>query len=785
MPHLFRACYEAVLRRTALVLCLYLLPALCLAALHLALPGTTSAFSNLTMSDEDDRDRTWTLNAENMVSLAGGDIMEAHGNVDLRMGNDYLKADFARYYTKTNWIYLSGNVSMNSSGDTIQAESAEFNLNSRTGWLTNGTIFISNSHTYFAGDYIIKHWGDIYTFRNAKVTACEGDTPAWSFTADSAVVELDGYAQLWGTSFQVVDTPILYSPYMVLPAKKDRQTGFLMPEYGHSSELGYFYNQPFFWAIDSSRDLTLNEYYMSRHGFMHGATYRSRGSEDEKLWLRFDWIDDRQRNTDLRDGKINLDPYIRNNSQRWWLRGMYDWRLPDPNWRLRADLDFVSDQDYLREFEDGFSGFYTTRADLFGQFARDLQEKDRNRESGLLLFREWQRTSVFLGAAYTQNPTYGNGNKARNLDPTVQTLPQFGAFLHKGRIFENFPLEVQANAEGNYKYRREGTKGMRFDVFPKLSLPMHSEYGSVIVSAGLGSTWYENTEQNRSGTGANERVKENANRLMSDVDVQASTEFSRVYNLDVSGDELSKPGDSRWVAFRHDITPRLFYRNVSAEDQHGNPYYDETDRTSNLHQLTYSIENSFTRKRERMLARTNAEGEQEFYSSSDYLKVFSLRLEQAYDIRESRRDYNLGDYDRRPFRDIMAEATFNYDSHLSFTTRTFWITESGSLDRHDHSVSFNVPEWGKLSTTMSFRGVRHDYFVNRNNQISLMRFQGETAQFGPFSASFFYDWNIKGPGKEDKGLLITYNHECFKLIGDFSKDGDEVRVGLMVQLSGF
>ncbi|MDR1125713.1 MAG: LPS assembly protein LptD [Deltaproteobacteria bacterium] len=785
MPHIFRACYQAALRRAALALCLYLLPAFGLAVLPLALPGQVSAASNLTMSDEDDRDRIWTLNAESMVSLAGGDIMEAHGNVDLRMGDDYLKADFARYYTKTNWIYLSGNVEMNMGGDSLTAASAEFNLNSRTGWLTDGVIFISSSHTYFAGDYIIKHWGDIYTFRNAKVTACDGDAPAWSFTADSAVVELDGYAQLWGTSFQVVDTPIVYSPYLVLPAKKDRQTGFLMPEYGHSSEHGYFYNQPFFWAIDSSRDLTLNEYYMSRHGFMHGATYRSRGSEDEKLWLRFDWMDDRQRVTDLSDGEYSSDAYVRKNSQRWWLRGMYDWRLPDPNWRLRADLDFVSDQDYLREFTQGFSGFEATRTNLFEQFARDLQENDRNRQSGLLLFRDWQRGSVYMGAAYEQNPKYGNGNQLRSLDTTVQTLPQFGAFLHKGRIFENFPLEAQASADGAYKYRREGTKGMRFDVFPRLSLPMHSDYGSVIVSAGLSSTWYENTEQNHSGTGANERVKENANRLMSDVDVQASTDFSRVYDLDVSGSELSEAGDSRWVAVRHNITPRLSYRNVSAEDQRGNPYYDETDRASNLNQLVYSIENSFTRKQEKLLARTTPEGEEEFFTTVDYLKVFSLRLEQAYDIRESRRDYNLDDHDRRPFRDIMAEATFNYDRYLSFTTRTYWITESGSLDRHDHGVSLNIPEWGRLSTAMSFRGARRDYFVQRNKPISLVRFNGEFELFGPFSATFFYDWNIKGPGKEDKGLLITYNHECFKLIGDFSKDGDDVRVGLMVQLSGF
>jgi LPS-assembly protein len=59
---------------------------------------------------------------------------------------------------------------------------------------------------------------------------------------------------------------VLWSPYLVLPVKSQRQTGFLFPKFGASTEHGYRYIQPFFWAINRSADMTLSAGRFSRRG---------------------------------------------------------------------------------------------------------------------------------------------------------------------------------------------------------------------------------------------------------------------------------------------------------------------------------------------------------------------------------------------------------------------------------------------------------------------------------------------------------------------------------------
>ncbi len=60
----------------------------------------------------------------------------------------------------------------------------------------------------------------------------------WSFRIGRGTVELDGYAHLRNLSFRVGRMPILYTPYLLWPVKKDRASGFLMPQVGYSARRG-------------------------------------------------------------------------------------------------------------------------------------------------------------------------------------------------------------------------------------------------------------------------------------------------------------------------------------------------------------------------------------------------------------------------------------------------------------------------------------------------------------------------------------------------------------------
>ncbi|MEG2005057.1 MAG: hypothetical protein RR014_03380 [Bilophila sp.] len=187
------SCTFAVQMRVFAILCLF--------ALGLV-PGSETrcalaAADVLTMPSEDSGAVAWNLEADSLNTLGDNTIVEARGSVVLKRGDDILKADFARYYATTNWVYLQGNVFVRMGRDDINSDEAEFDLRSKTGWLTNGHVFMEGPHIYFSGSRIIKHWGDRYTFNKAKVTTCDGDKPAWVMNAEQAVVEIDGYAQLF------------------------------------------------------------------------------------------------------------------------------------------------------------------------------------------------------------------------------------------------------------------------------------------------------------------------------------------------------------------------------------------------------------------------------------------------------------------------------------------------------------------------------------------------------------------------------------------------------------
>jgi LPS-assembly protein len=743
-----------------------------------------AAAQPLVMQTEDERLVRWNLSADSLTTYNDSEIMEATGNVQLRRGGELLKADFARYYMSTNWVYLKGNVFVLSGQDELQAEEAEFDLRSRVGWLKKGRIFMSGPHAYIAGEHINKHWGDIYTFKQAKITTCDGDVPAWSFTADEAVVEIDGYARLTHAAFQIKDAPVAYSPYFVVPVKSKRQTGLLTPEFGRSTKKGLVLSQPFFWVIDDSNDMTFSETWMEKRGLMHGAEFRTRPYDDTTGWFRFDWLHDKQKVTDDRQGGYTGDGLVRNNYDRYWLRGMYDTRLADPAWRFKADLDLTSDQDFLREFKYGFGGFNKNREDLFALFSRDLQERDQNRVSGFLLTRDWERVSLALSSEYTQNVRLGNGNAPRDADTTLQRLPQLDAFLYKGRLLPSLPLEVEGGFQAAHMYRRSGTRGGRYMATPRLTLPFSSRYGSLIANAGLVQTLYDTENPSRSGS-ANTPKEDGDSATVPDFAIAASTEFSRVFDL---GGTPLRPtngtvGDSRWMALRHNIQPRLEYRKRPWVDQEDNPYYDSEDRLTPHTELVYSLTNVVTVKGQRVVMRKNGDGELEPGLAEFYRDVLRLRLEQAYDFREASRSEDQTRYERRPFGDIFTDLAFYPTSYLRLSTRDEWSPYMKKLTRHQSYLSLLLSEYGTFYLGYDHRAALDEYKRRRDRPLRYLTVGG-AGSLGPLSLDFSYRKDLEDQENTETNLRLFYTYQCFQFILSALMEPEERSYHFSVVLTG-
>jgi LPS-assembly protein len=756
-----------------------------------ALPAPESSASTrpdrpLLMETEDEVLVRWDLTAESINTLNDEEILEAEGNVFLKRGNEYLKADFARYYLSTKWVYLKGNVVVRSGKDELTADEAEFDLRSRTGWLRHGRIFMSGPHVYVAGERIEKHWGDVYTFTQAKVTPCDDDVPAWSFTADEAVVEIDGYARLTGSSFQVKDTPVAYAPYFLMPVKTSRQTGFLMPEYGVSSRKGSYVNVPFFWAVNESNDVTLNEQFMDKRGFLHGLEYRTRPNASTAGWFRADFLKDRMLKSDPDKGEFAGDGLVRNNENRYWLRGMFDTRF-DEGLRLKADIDYASDRYFISEFKNTYGGLERTREAVFDFFSREFREQDEDRLSGVLLTLDRERGSVALSSFYRQDTSLGNGNRSASLDETVQQLPQFDAFLHKGRILPDLPLEIEGAAQAAYMYRRSGTRGARYEVIPRVTLPMNGRYGSLIVSAGLYQTYYA-TELPARTAGDRDATprQDKESRTIPEFNAALFTELARAYTFDTAPLEAVKDnvGDTRWTALRHSLQPRLEFRQRSRENQNRNPRYGNEDRLLPETELVYSIANVITTKSDKVVMERDENGEMRPVTRTEYKDLLRLRLENSYDFREAGRREERKRYERRPLGDILAEMELNIFDNLSFNSRNYFSLYEGELVRHQSGLSFAFPEYGKVFAGYDSRKAIDEYKRSEDRNLNYLRFGFETTAVGPMSFAAEHYRDFRNKDNAETNLDIIFNHQCFQLIGRVRSDPREENYMLMIRLTG-
>lgn len=777
----------------------------CLALLALSgiWSAALAASDLLPVPSEDTDSIPWNLEADKLTSFNQNTIIEARGGVVLTRGDDVLKADFARYYADTNWVYLQGNVFVRMGRDDIHADEAEFDLRSKTGWLTNGHVFIEGPHIYFSGSRIIKHWGDRYTFNEAKVTTCDGPTPTWSMKAEQAVVEIDGYAQLFHSTFDVKDTGILYTPFMILPAKTTRQSGLLPPDYGVSNKRGFYYTQPYYWVIDESRDMTFYGGWMEKIGPQAGVEYRAHEFSDQKTWLIASGMYDKDGGG---DGVYDSSSLRRTNRERYWLRGMADGFIGASTWRYRSNIDYVSDQDYLREFNQGPLGFSRSRSMLFNMFGRDLQEDDQNRVSAALISNDWDRIGVVAGFRYEQDPSLGHGNRPHNQDQLVQQLPQLDVFLYKGRLVENFPLELEAQFGTGYMYRAEGTSGWRSELYPRISLPLGMRFGSIIGTVGLRQTYY-NTERkahtsplalyNPDPTNPRQTGE---SRTMLEMDIQGYTEASRIWRLgDGSAPALSEEnvGTTTWTALRHEVQPRIRYSRIPQVDQDKNPFYVMNDRILPTNELTYSITNILTRKGT-VITASGEEDKREYQRSNRYQDIMRWRLESGYDFEEEGRTRYTEQFGNRPFMDIFSELDLYPFSWLSYNSKTYVSAYDGSLTRADHNLYFTYAPWVEWGLGVSFRDKYYDYRrkfqyddwddVQLTSSLRLLHNNLKLNISPEWSISIDDYRNMREGGSTgkayDQHIEVAYKAQCYRIIGTYRYDGYDRSYSLMVELPG-
>lgn len=153
-----------------------------------------------------------------------------------------------------------------------------------------------------------------YKTLNSSLTPCfcqEDQTPDWSFSASEINATKGGYATLKNSILKIKNLPILYIPYLKIPIKNQRQSGFLLPSYAWNQNSGSILELPFYFAISDSKDATLSTNLISQRGLLFDAEYRHKKSQYSGWNVRSKIIKDKKWQSSIAQRQIISHIYSR------------------------------------------------------------------------------------------------------------------------------------------------------------------------------------------------------------------------------------------------------------------------------------------------------------------------------------------------------------------------------------------------------------------------------------------------------------------------------------------
>lgn len=223
------------------------------------------------------------LEADDLVDDEAAQTITAHGNVQVRYEGRTMRADQVVYDLKQGTVHATGDVEMvMEDGSVTYADEIETDDSMNVAVATELRARLGRNGT-LAARAALRHGEGESELRNIIFTSCpicEGGNrpPTWSLRARRAIQNHDTRTITYqGAVLDVAGVPVLYLPFFGhADPTVGRATGFLTPDIGRNSRLGAFYDQPYYWAISPSQDLTASLRVHENVNPLGGLEYRKR-----------------------------------------------------------------------------------------------------------------------------------------------------------------------------------------------------------------------------------------------------------------------------------------------------------------------------------------------------------------------------------------------------------------------------------------------------------------------------------------------------------------------------
>ncbi len=536
-----------------------------------------------------------------VVNESNGEWRYLKGTAKVETTEMDLSADEIDYNSDTHWTYARGHVHLEhfATGDKLNADHGEYNLKTEEGkfYTVDGTspakimtspgVLTTTNPFYFRAQWA-ERIKDRYILHRGFVTDCKTPKPWWTFEAPIFDIIPGDRAIARRTVFRLKHVPLLYVPYFYRPlGKNPRQSGFLTPNFGHSSYRGYMVGAGYYWAINRSYDLTYVVQYFTIRGPAHTLDFRGKPNAVTDFNFNLYGVQDKglpqPGGTVVKQGGYEFE--FTGRTEIWGFTG-------------RLDYNYLSSFLFRQAFANSYSGAIFSQVNSIGYLQRHF--KDDTYALNLVM----QRTQLFESTAPKDQVI-------------VQKLPSI-EFSGRNREIEDGPVPVwfSFGSSAGLLSRQEqifqtGLGLDRIDMEPRVATAFSFKGFSLNPAITFGATNYGNSY------GANTTtytpvtscggyptcppLPTSTVRLGNSDLFRKDADFTLDLRLPTLERIYTPP---RWLhlgkAVKHVIEAEATYEYVTGIDEFQKIiHFDSTDIISNTNQLTLSLTNRLYKKDEK------------------------------------------------------------------------------------------------------------------------------------------------------------------------------------------
>ncbi|MCU0373186.1 MAG: LPS-assembly protein LptD, partial [Ignavibacteria bacterium] len=398
-------------------------------------PGDTNKFAK---SDIDDI--IFYNSSDSVVFDLSTDKMYLYNNAEVKYKELQLNSGIIVFSKETQILEALG-IPRDSSGVTVTSqlplmkqgsekfEGTKLTYSFKT---SRGTISMGYSDAdvgYYMGEKIKKVTPEIMFIQNGRyTTSTDKVDPEYYFYSPKMKLIPKDKIIAQSAFLYIEGVPVFWIPFVILPNRTGRTSGFLVPSYGTDANYGlYLANAGYFWAINDYLDLALKAtvFTKGRYDFLSRFRYAKKYNYDGTLEGGYSMIN-KGESTDTDKEESNQ-----------WLISLVHNQKFTPTASLSGNLTFVSGKSY-------YDNSTNSLPDLLRQ----------NVVSNLTFSKSWEETPFSMNINYSRDQNLTNGDLNERLPNFVFNVSETYPFREdvvssEQSLLDNFSFSYNMNALNN------------------------------------------------------------------------------------------------------------------------------------------------------------------------------------------------------------------------------------------------------------------------------------------------------------------------------------------------